>query len=218
MRRPGIATTPKDPIYQTLSKSRKRRAAPICTLNVNGISNKLPAIQKYVDDHQISIIIRTATHIQGGGYGNMDINGMTKVSTCCRKAGQTKGGAAANNRDAAPCYCDFSRIMQEKNELEHCAAAVFANRNPQDRMQVVGVYRPPGRGHPPYTEAMETILKANKALNITTLILGDFNINTWEQRKKGYVTTGSKKDNCGSFQIRRWPHTAREPLPVECYM
>ena len=140
----------------------------MCSLNVYSINNKFPAIQHdhnrnphrdhNMDDRGIRIMIITETRIQEGGYDNVNVEGMARVSACGRKTGQTTGRVAIYVHDAAPCYSEYNQIVHEKREVAHCAAAVFPDHTRQDRIQVVGAYRPPGRNgnHPPITEEMAT--------------------------------------------------------------
>ena len=74
----------------------------MCALAVISISSKLAAAQQYVDDHKVSVSVITETHVQEGGYSNIDIKGMARVGTCCRQAGMNKGGVATSAHETAP--------------------------------------------------------------------------------------------------------------------
>ena len=66
-------------------------------------------------------MIITETHIQEGGYGNIHVRRMTKVGTCCRKAGHMTGGAAIYVHEAIPCYNEYNMTVKRQHEMERCA-------------------------------------------------------------------------------------------------
>ena len=147
----------------------------IATLNVFSMRNKLAAIKQCINDYGISIMVITETNIQEGDSKKYMIDGMTEVSSSKREKGNSKGGVAIYVSQKIPCYAEYKRITNKPNELEHCAAVVFPNHNPNDKLAIVGIYRPPEKQHPPYQEAFERMLKINREHRITTMIMGDLN-------------------------------------------
>ena len=69
--------------------------------------------------------------------------------------------------------------------MEHCSAVVFPDHNSQDKLAIVGIYRPPEKQHPPYQEAFDQMLRSNREHQITTAILGDLNTNAWRTTGEG---------------------------------
>ena len=104
------------------------------------MENKMAAIQQYIDDWKIDIIVKTETHVQENGYKAISLKGMTRASTSCREQGKIRGGVAIYVSHAIPCVEEYSTIVKEKNEIEHCATIVYPNHNAQDRLAIVGVY------------------------------------------------------------------------------
>ena len=81
--------------------------------------------------------------------------------------------------ESAPYLPRKNQITTVKGEMEYCSTTVFPNHNYEQSLVVVGVYRPPDSKHPEYGAALEEILKSQKIEGKTTIIAGDFNINSW---------------------------------------
>ena len=74
----------------------------------------------------------------------------------------------------------YNKEVGVRGELEHCSTSVFPNYNYEQKLDIVGVYRPPITKHPPYEEVLKQILQSNSQHKVTTILAGDFNINTWK--------------------------------------
>ena len=103
---------------------KKRHLTRIATLNVYSIVNKMTAIQQFINDWRIDVIVITETYVQEEGYGEISIEGMTRACTSCGEKGKTKGGVAIYVSNMIPCYEEYSMITCEKNEIEHCATII----------------------------------------------------------------------------------------------
>ena len=87
-----------------------------------------------------------------------------------------------------PCYEEYSVITHQKNEIEHCATIIYPNHNANDKLAVVGIYRPPYKEHPSYKGAIQQMMGMRKKEQITTILIGDLNLNSWlEKEKEEYV-------------------------------
>ena len=129
-------------------------------------------------------------HKEGEGCGDIAIPGKSRISTCCRKTGQTKEGVVKYVHDTIPCYEEYSLLAQEKNGLGRRAVAAFPNRNLVDRLVRWGVYRPPEKQRPNHTAASGKMLAAQKKTQqIAAKVLGVLNINAWETAEKGEKQT-----------------------------
>ena len=186
---PRKAKSDKPTMTEKINKqvNKTRHVTRICTLNVYSIANKLAAVQQFLEDNRIHIAIITETHIQENGYADIAIAGYTIAGTCCREVGKSKGGVAIFVHTTVPSSKKYDKIVTRPNELEYCAATVYPNHNPRDKLEIVGVYRPPETDHPSYEEASNQMLRSNREENITTIIIGDLNIHSWDTNEKnGY--------------------------------
>ena len=164
---------------------RVRHITRLCAINVYSIANNLTAVQQFLEDKRKHKAVITETHIQENGYAEIAIEGYTIAGTCCREVGRSRGDVAIFARNTVPSCNEYNKIVQEPNELEHCAATVFPNHNPRGKLEIVGVYRPPEKDHPPYDEASKHMLRSNREENTATLILRDFNFHSWDTNEKG---------------------------------
>ena len=65
----------------------------------------------------------------------------------------------------------------ETNEIEHCAAVIYPNHNAKDRIQIVGVYRPPENpGSTADAGNTERMCQFLRGLRGNVICVGDFNL------------------------------------------
>ena len=69
-----------------------------------------------------------------------------------------------------------------------CATELIPKYNYDQPILAVGVYRPPGYRRPPYKEALDQMSTRNKTQNITTFIVGDLDINSWDKEYEDWST------------------------------
>ena len=83
-------------IYRRMKvkKRQPRHATRVRSLIVYSMSNRLAAPQRCIDDNPIGGMVITDTHAEKGGCGDVAIQGISRVSTCCRRVGLRKGGVA----------------------------------------------------------------------------------------------------------------------------
>ena len=62
---------------------------------------------------------------------------------------------------------------------------MYPNHTAQDALLIVGVYRPPNKGHPDSEEVYGQILHQQKENKVATIIMGDLNIHAWEEVESG---------------------------------
>ena len=122
----------------------------------------MAAIKQYANNFQIDIMIITETHVQEGEKMEITIEGMAEISTSKREKGHGKGGVAIFVSHKIPRYEEYSQITKKEHEIEHCAAAVYPNHNSEDKIVIVGIYRPPEKRHPSYQAAFGRMLNMNR--------------------------------------------------------
>ena len=92
--------------------------------------------------------------------------------------------------DSIPYTKGYNKEAKLKNELEHCATVVYPNYNYEQKLVIAGVYRPPTKTkkeQPSYGEALQQILQINKEQQLTTIVAGDLNINSWKTEFHSWV-------------------------------
>ena len=77
----------------------------------------------------------------------------------------------------------IGRITERKGTLEHCSARLYPNYSYEQGLEITGVYRPPNIPNQKYEEELTGILAPNRKENVSIIIAGDLNVNTWG---KGY--------------------------------
>ena len=107
--------------------------------------------------------------------------------------------------NTVPSETEYSLVVQQPNEMEHCAALVYPNHTKEDKLLIVGIYRPPEREHPSYEGALEKILHGVKLSYITTLVMGDYNKNAWEKEEKGVLQEWLRTENLWELADPRTP-------------
>ena len=126
-----------------MNTSRSRNITRIATLNVYSMSNQMIVIRQYINDWHVDVIVITETHDQEDGFAGISIEGMTRACASSRATGSINGGVAIYVSEAIPCCKEYSTVTRNKNKMEHCAAIIYPNHNSDDRLAVVGIYRPP---------------------------------------------------------------------------
>ena len=87
------------------------------------------------------------------------------------------------------------RTVQEQQELEHCSIIVHPNYNEEDKLVIVGMYRPPEKDHPDYAPILKQALQYHREQQLATTLMGDFNINAWEHAEKGSYQAWIAEEN-----------------------
>ena len=149
------------------------------TLNVYSLSNKKTAVTQYLHDTQVHVAVITETHIPVDRKEELHLDGYTPISSCCREQGRQKGGIVILVHTTVPCEKGYDMVASAENEMEHCAATLYPNHTRKEVLQIVGIYRPPERVHPPYQEALNKMLEQAKTSQIATIVMGDYNKNAW---------------------------------------
>ena len=175
------------------------------TLNVYGILNKLQAVEHYIKTNRVHIAVITETHVQENEATDTNTKGYTIVSTCNRKTGERKGGIAIYVHETIPFTNEEHRIVETKNELEYCSTLLYPNHNEVDQLAVVGVYRPPEKEHTQYDPLLSDMLRYHRERQITTILLGDFNIHSWEQYEQGFYQTWLEENDLWELSDPRVP-------------
>ena len=186
-------------------KKQERYKTRLMTLNVYSIANKLQAVEHYLKTNRVHIAVITETHIQQGDPIDIQIKDYVLASTCKRKKGSTKGGIAIYVHISIPHQKKEERMVQTQNEIEHCSVVILPNHNQEDKLAVVGVYRPPGKEHPDYTHMLKQMLRYNKEQRITTVIMGDLNINSWGKQEKNFYQEWIESENLWELSDPRTP-------------
>ena len=161
------------------------------TINVYSIRKKQKAVEQYLRDSRVHIAVITETHVQEGDSKSIEIKGYKLASSCQRKQGEINGGIAIYAHENIAHTKGGNRITQMKNEREFCPAVIYPNHNERDQLAIVGVYRPPEKEHPEYKPILDQMLQHYREKNITTVLMGDFNINSWAKKwKKEFTKNG----------------------------
>ena len=84
------------------------------TLDVFSINNKKQVLERYLKTNRVKIAVITETHLQEGDHAETHIKGYKLASSCSRKKGQQKGGAAIFAHNSIPCVEGEHREAREK--------------------------------------------------------------------------------------------------------
>ena len=165
------------------------------TLNVYSVNDKKAAIAQYLQDNGVHVAVITETHVQEEKQDALRFEGYTPESSRFRQSGKQKGGVVILVRNTVPGETEYNLVVQLPNELEHCAALVYPDHTKDDKLLIVGIYRPPEREHPSYEGALEKMLHKAGASYVTTPVMGDYNKNVWEKEEKGVLHEWLRTEN-----------------------
>ena len=154
------------------------------TLNVRSFYGHKKIIECYLNDHQVHVAVIVESNTIKSKLDKIEMTGFKCTNHCCRKDEPVKGGGGGGilifAHDSVPYLKGQDMEVREKNELEFCATTVYPNYNYEQSIEIVGVYRPLKGKHPPYEPTLQKILRRNKEHQVTTIIAGDLNINSWK--------------------------------------
>ena len=71
--------------------------------------------------------------------------------------------------------------------MEHCSTTVFPGFDYSLPVNIVGVYRPPESKHPPYEQALETMLKDHKTKRTTAIAVRVLYVTSWKKEYSEWV-------------------------------
>ena len=182
-----MAGSQQQPGRKTLAGALKnnRHKMRLVTLNVLSPDDKRTAIAQNLKGNMIHVAVVTETHIRQERTGGLHFDRYAPVRTCCRKTVKTQGRAVILAHTTVPSATEYSLVVQTPIEKEYCAAMVHPNHTEDDQLLIVGIYRRPERGRPPYQNALDRTLKKLKEPHATTLLMGDHNKNDLGARGKG---------------------------------
>ena len=115
----------------------------IMALNIGSFWAKHKALECYINDHEVNVVIITESNVTENSIKQVNIANFACVNYCCRDKGVVKGGGGGGVlifiHHTVPCVPGYNMVGNIEAEMEHCSTTLYPQYDYGMPLNIVGV-------------------------------------------------------------------------------